>query len=312
VISVVIPVKNGGDDLVRCLDALARQRVADEVEVVVVDSGSTDGSIEVARERGARVHEIPPQEFNHGATRNLGAELARGDVLVFISQDAEPLGEEWLARLVAPLSDDDRIAGAYGRQLAREDAVPPERYFLDFLYGPSPRTQQIADASQISMESTLFSNANSAMRRTLWNRFRFADDIIMSEDQDWSRRVLLAGWRIAYEPEAVVRHSHPYTIGSAFRRFFDSGVSADRAYLAAERSNRALRSAALRYLRGELGWLARSGQARWIPYASVYELAKLAGLALGARHRHLPLWLKLRCTMTPSYWTGDRQPGSGA
>jgi rhamnosyltransferase len=312
VISVVIPVKNGGDDLVRCLDALARQRVADEVEVVVVDSGSTDGSIEVARERGARVHEIPPQEFNHGATRNLGAELARGDVLVFISQDAEPLGEEWLARLVAPLSDDDRIAGAYGRQLAREDAVPPERYFLDFLYGPSPRTQQIADASQISMESTLFSNANSAMRRTLWNRFRFADDIIMSEDQDWSRRVLLDGWRIAYQPDAVVRHSHPYTIGSAFRRFFDSGVSADRAYLAAERSNRALRSAALRYLRGELGWLARSGQARWIPYASVYELAKLAGLVLGARHRRLPLWLKLRCTMNPSYWTGDRRLAGGA
>lgn len=311
-ISVVIPVKNGGNDLVRCLDAIARQRVADEVEVVVVDSGSTDGSFEVARERGARVHEIPPEEFNHGATRNLGAELARGDVLVFISQDAEALGEEWLARLVARLSDDDRIAGAYGRQLAREDAVPPERYFLDFLYGPSPRTQQVADASQISMESTLFSNANSAMRRTLWDRFRFADDIIMSEDQDWSRRVLLAGWRIAYAPEAVVRHSHPYTIGSAFRRFFDSGVSADRGYLAADRSNRALRSAALRYLRGELGWLVRSGQARWIPYASVYELAKLAGLALGARHRRLPLWLKLRCTMTPSYWTGDRQPGSGA
>ena len=311
-ISVVIPVKDGGDDLVRCLDAIARQQVGDEVEVVVVDSGSTDGSVEVAREHGARVHEIPPEEFNHGATRNLGAELARGDVLVFISQDAEPLGEEWLARLVAPLSDDDRIGGAYGRQLAREDAVPPERYFLDFLYGPSPRTQQVADASQISMESTLFSNANSAMRRELWDRFRFADDIIMSEDQDWSRRVLLAGWWIAYEPDAVVRHSHPYTIGSAFRRFFDSGVSADRAYLAAERSNRALRSAALRYLRGELGWLARSGQARWIPYASVYELAKLAGLVLGARHRRLPLWLKLRCTMNPSYWTAERRLARGA
>jgi rhamnosyltransferase len=312
VISVVIPVKDGGDDLVRCLDAIARQRVADEVEVLVVDSGSADGSVEVARERGARVHEIPPEEFNHGATRNLGVELARGDVLVFISQDAEPLGEEWLARLIAPLADDDRIAGAYGRQLAREDAVPPERYFLDFLYGPSPRTQQVAHASQISMESTLFSNANSAVRRELWDRFRFAEDIIMSEDQDWSRRVLLDGWRIAYEPGAVVRHSHPYTIGSAFRRFFDSGVSADRAYLAAERSNRALRSAALRYLRGELGWLARSGQARWIPYTSVYELAKLAGLALGARHRRLPLWLKLRCTMNPSYWSGDRRPARGA
>ena len=118
-----------------------------------------------------------------------------------------------------------------------------------------------------------------------------------------SRRVLIAGWRLAYEPHAVVRHSHPYTIGAAFRRFFDSGVSAERAYLgAAEPSRSVLRRTALDYMRRELGWLIRSGNARWIPYASVYELAKLAGLQLGARHRSLPMWLKLRCTMNPAYW----------
>ena len=124
----------------------------------------------------------------------------------------------------------------------------------------------------------------------------------MSEDQEWSRRVLIAGWRLAYEPHAVVRHSHPYTIGAAFRRFFDSGVSAERAYLGAEPSRSVLRRTALDYMRRELGWLIRSGNARWIPYASVYELAKLAGLQLGARHRSLPMWLKLRCTMNPAYW----------
>ena len=80
VISVVVPVKNGGADLVRCLEAIGGQRLDDEVEVVVVDSGSTDRSPERARQLGARVHEIPPETFNHGAVRNLGARLSRGEV----------------------------------------------------------------------------------------------------------------------------------------------------------------------------------------------------------------------------------------
>ena len=249
---------------------------------MIVDSGSRDGSVEVARSHGARVQEIDPSEFNHGATRNLGARQASGDVLVFISQDAEPIGGDWLRLLTAPLRDDDELAGVYGRQLARDDAVPPERYFLDFLYGARPRVQQIAGPSEISMESTLFSNANSAIRRSAWEKFPFADDIIMSEDQEWSRRVLIAGWRLAYEPRAVVRHSHPYTIGAAFRRFFDSGVSAERAYLGARALARraAAHRARLHARRARLADRA-PGNARWIPYASVYELAKLAGLQLG-------------------------------
>ena len=97
-ISVVIPVKDGGADLVRCLEAIARQRVDDDVEVVVVDSGSRDGSAARARSFGARVHEIPAEEFHHGRTRNLGAELARGDTLVFTSQDAYAADDLWLAR----------------------------------------------------------------------------------------------------------------------------------------------------------------------------------------------------------------------
>ena len=144
VISVVIPVKNGGADLVRCLDAIARQDVSGEVEVVVVDSGSSDGSPGRARASAHVVHEIPPSEFQHGRTRNLGASLARGDMLVFTSQDAYGQVTHWLAALDRLLSFRHSIAGVYGRQLPHEDATPPERYFLDFLYGAEPRVQRIA------------------------------------------------------------------------------------------------------------------------------------------------------------------------
>jgi rhamnosyltransferase len=311
VISVLIPVRNGGEDLRRCLEAIRGQRTDREVEIVVVDSASEDGSAELARSLGARVHEIALEEFNHGATRNLAAELAEGETLVFTTQDAYADDGGWLERLVSPLDDDPKLAGVYGRQLPHDDASAPERFFLDFLYGPWPRTQSANGRGQLDLRTTLFSNVNSAIRREAWSEFRFPDDIIMSEDQEWAVRVLLAGWSLRYEPGAAVRHSHPYTVGSAFRRFFDSGVSAERAYLAGERpSARVLRSEAGRYAREEVAWLVREGEARSLPYTALYEGAKYAGLQLGARHRMLPRPLKRRLSALPSYWGNGAVPES--
>jgi glycosyltransferase involved in cell wall biosynthesis len=306
VISVVIPVKDGGADLVRCLETIARQRVDEAVEVVVVDSGSKDRSGAEARRLGARVHEIDPTEFGHGRTRNLGASLARGETLVFTSQDAYAADERWLAALSAPFHPNGEVAGVYGRQLPHADATPPERYFLDFLYGPGERVQSWSEPGEPTFEATLFSNVNGAMPRAVWSEFPFADDLIMSEDQEWSRRVLLAGLTLVYEPRAAVFHSHAYTVASAFRRFFDSGVSAERSYASGGTApGSALRSAAARYARGELEWLWRTGQRRWIPYTAAYELAKFAGLQLGRRHRHLPVSLKRRLSGLPSYWEDE-------
>jgi rhamnosyltransferase len=280
VISVLIPVKDGGDGLVRCLQGIRRQRIDDEVEIVVVDSGSSDGSPERARELGAVVHEIPAQEFVHGATRNLAARRSRGDVLVFTVQDAEPASDEWLAALVGAL-EGDNVAGAYGRQLPHADARPPEQFFLDFMYGPEARAQRLDGVEALTFEQTLFSNVNSAMPRRIWEEFPFEDDVTMSEDQVWSRRVLLAGYTIAYEPRAAVRHSHSYSLAAAFRRFYDSGVSASRSYVSGDASRAALGNAMRRYAVGELRWLWTTGQRRWMPYTVAYELSKAAGLRIG-------------------------------
>jgi rhamnosyltransferase len=303
VISVIIPVKDGGGDLRRCLDAIARQRTSERHEIVVVDSGSTDDSPEFARKRGARVLEVDSPSFRHGATRNLAAGEARGEILVFTTQDAYAADEHWLERLCSPLRADDSTAGVYGRQIAHASASPPERFFLDFLYGPEPRVQQASDPADLSLRTTLFSNVNSAVHRHLWERFPFAEDLYFQEDQDWSRRVLLAGYTIRYAADAVVRHSHPYTLTTAFKRFFDTGASAERGFLAGGSvSASTLRREALRYAREELAWLNRTRQRRWIPYAVTYELAKFLGLQVGARHRVLPLWLKRRFSGYPGYW----------
>lgn len=305
-ITVVIPVRDGGLGLRRCLEAIGGQDVGEEIEVVVIDSGSADGSPELARSFGARVREIKPEDFNHGAARNLGTRLARGDVVVFTTQDAYAVDSSWLRRLTSPLRAEAMLAGVYGRQVGHQRANPSERYFLDFLYGPESRTQRADCLEQLSMTTTIFSNVNSAMRRETLRQFPFVEDMIMSEDQEWSCRVLLAGMSIRYEPEAVVRHSHSYSLRQAFSRFFDSGVSAERSYLAgASPAAAVLRREARRYAMGELRWLWRTHQRRWIAYAAVYELTKFAGLQLGKRHRRLPLRFTRRVTALPQYWLAD-------
>ena len=311
-ISVLIPVRNGGEQLARCLDAIGRQKIDEEYEVLVVDSGSTDDTVAIAEARGARVHTIPAEEFHHGATRNLAASLARGDVLVWTTHDAYPERDDWLDLLTAAVREEGSgVGGVYGRQLAHLNATPPERYFLDFLYGPESRVQRASSVEDLSMETTLFSNANSAMPRELLERFPFAEDVLIAEDQDWSRRVLLDGYELHYEARAAVRHSHAYTLFTGFRRFFESGVAADRSFLAGGGQARGvLRRKATAYARGELGWLVRNGHARWIPYTLLYEAAKFAGLQLGARHERLPMWLKSRWTRYPGWFTGEG--GAGA
>ena len=124
----------------------------------------------------------------------------------------------------------------------------------------------------------------------------------MSEDQEWSRRILLAGHVLVYEPHAAVYHSHAYTVAGAFRRFFDSGASAERSYVYGMESRNAIWRAGARYAKGELTWLWTTGQRRWIPYAIAYELAKFAGLQVGRRHSALPSRLKPALSAHGDYW----------
>ena len=166
--------------------------------------------------------------------------------------------------------------------------------------GPN-RASSAFETRGATFETTLFSNVNAAIPRWALERFPFRDDLTMSEDQEWSRRALRAGFSLVYEPRAAVRHSHAYTIRSAFRRFFDSGVSAEHAYVEGDASRAALRRAGARYARAEVAWLWSTGRRRWIPYTAAYELGKYAGLQLGLRHARLPRSLVRRLG---SYETG--------
>ena len=227
-VSIVLPTRNGIATLPSVLDAIHRQRLERPLEVVAVDSGSTDGTLDALRGRVDHLIRIAPDTFDHGTTRNLGIEQAHGDVIVLLVQDAVPASDTWLAALIAPVVGDStgRVAGAFARQVPRVDASPITRHYLARWMAASevPRSAAIAGRTELDaldpmarLERCTFDNVCSCIRRSVWLEHPFRATPI-AEDLEWARDVLLAGYRIMYAPTAVVVHSHDRSARYEFDR----------------------------------------------------------------------------------------------
>jgi rhamnosyltransferase len=227
-VSVVLPTRNGAATLPAVLDALARQRVDFPFEIVAVDSGSSDGTPELLRPRIDRLISIPAGSFDHGLTRNLGVENARGELVVLLVQDAVPESDEWLAALTEPLLADATLAGTFARQRPRPDASAITRHYLarwmatadtGHVAGVASRAEFAALDPMERLRRCTFDNVCSCIRRSVWTRFPFKATPI-AEDLEWARDVLLAGCRLAYVPRATVIHSHDRSARYEFIRTY--------------------------------------------------------------------------------------------
>lgn len=275
-VSVVVPVLNGGllfSDLCRALD---HARAAHDVEVLIVDSGSTDGSPEEAERAGFRVHRIRQADFDHGRTRNLGVELSRGDVICFLTQDVLPCTPDWPLRFAAAL-EDRSVAGVYGRQVPR-DATTMEMFFVALNYPQEPlRFDPRPDGHQPRPGRVLFSNAFSALRRDVAVRVPFQNGVRFSEDLVWAHHALAAGYSIAYEPAAEALHAHRYSFRSLFQRTYSVG----RALRAYGIDGGASFPESVRFLASEVSYFVRQGHTPRLPQLLAYEFVRWAGFHVG-------------------------------
>jgi len=303
--SVLIPVKNGGALLGEVLDAVLAQRTPWPFEVIVMDSGSTDGSVELVRARGVCCETIAPEAFGHGRTRNQLAALSTGEFLVFITQDARPAGTEWLARLVAACDAEPDVAGAFGPHNAHPDAraVTQRELAQHFAgFGAEQSVVRLDDRARFATDLGyrqwlhFFSNNNSCLRRSVWERLPFPD-VAFAEDQTWALAAVQAGYGKAYAPQAAVYHSHDFGVWETLQRNFDEARSFQRdfGYDMQRSLLRAWASAGL-LARRDAGWLRQAGLRGWswvksTIYMAGIELARTSGQFLGTQHRRLPGWL---------------------
>jgi len=298
---VAIPVCNGGELLTRTLAAVRRQTFDAEIELIVSDSGSTDGSRESAIRHGARVIEIDRRAYGHGVTRNLLMAEARGTHVALLSQDAEPANEHWLARLLAGFELADEVALVYGPYEPRPGASATVRRELDLWFGSlsaglerlGPDERDLA-AVELMGRRGFFSDANAAIARSAWERVPFRD-IAYAEDRALALDMLRAGYAKVYEPRAAVVHSHEYTPAERFRRAFDEWRGLREVYGWREPATPAR---LLSQLRGELGPLRRSGAGpAALASAARDQLIRHAGAVLGSRAARLPAALERRLSL---------------
>lgn len=229
--AVIVPTKNAMRTLPELISKVLTQQTSWPYEIIVIDSGSYDGTKEYLRGlQQIRVIEIAPEDFGHGKTRNLGVATADSDFVAFLTHDAIPIDESWLANLVAAAEADDRIAGVFGRHLAHSSASPftkndLDRHFEGFLRHPLVVYRNLDPARYESDQGWrqllhFYSDNNSLLRKSVWESFPYPD-VEFAEDQLWARTIIEAGYWKAYEPNAVVYHSHDYTFFEQLQRAFD-------------------------------------------------------------------------------------------
>jgi glycosyltransferase involved in cell wall biosynthesis len=218
-VGVVIRTLNEAELVGTCLETLKSQRCDYELDILVVDSGSTDATLEISRSHGARIHEISPDDFDYSKALNAGIARVGGDLVLILSAHAIPVDDQWVARMTAPF-DDPQVAGVACKQVPWSSAPWREVHRLAQTFGDAPAVYDAGNADGI-----LFSNAASCIRRSAWSQERFV--LPAAEDLAWAREVVANGWRIVYEPGAAVYHSHDETPREQARRLIDINRAGD-------------------------------------------------------------------------------------
>ncbi len=230
---MIILTYNEQGNIRACLDGVFSQRIELPCEVIVVDSGSTDATVRIAREYDVRLFAIERASFSHGRTRQFACEQARGDYLVTLVADAAPADEDWLRSLVDAVADDDMVAGAYSRQLPRAGAGAVETHKLkNRRTGTEERVVHAVDSQEDyrskqpreRMAVCGFDDVSSCRKRTVWEKIPIPDTP-WAEDLAWSKQALMQGYRVVFEPKSAVYHSHAETLWHSFRRaYLDQSV----------------------------------------------------------------------------------------
>ncbi|MEN8264823.1 MAG: glycosyltransferase [Nitrospirota bacterium] len=210
-VSILIRAKNEDKHIGQTLSVLFSQTYM-KFEVLIVDSGSTDRTLEIAREYPVKIYEIKPEDFTYGYSLNYGFERAEGDFVVNLSAHALPSSNDWLSTLIDNFND-DRVAAVMSNNLPNPDCNPFDRRGLLKKYA-IPK-QQISGGPPY-----IFANYSSAVRKSVWEKVHYSETLSYAEDHDWALRVEALGYKIIYEPDAKTYHSHNETLKQIYRRSY--------------------------------------------------------------------------------------------
>ena len=293
-VSIFIPTKNPGPDFSIVLERIFDQKEKN-LEVIIVDSGSMDQTLEIAAKYPAELVNIKPEEFGHGRTRNLALKYSKADYIVFLTQDAIPANEFWLINLLRNFSD-KKIAGVFSRQIPRKEAKEIQRFFYMYYF---PDNKIIRPKREYnSIQNRFFSNVSSCIKKDVLQKCCFSDTILTTEDQEWAKRVTDLGYQTVYEPKSVVIHSHNHKLVYIFKEYFDSASALSeitkQEYLEFQNGSR-------KYFYNEFMHVLQRKPTELL-YWLITNIVKIPGIFFGLKQKKLPLSWKRNLSLQKNYW----------
>ena len=301
-IALIIPTLNAEkQNFYRVLEAISKQ-ILQPNHVLILDSGSTDNTIAIAKSFGYQIEAIETGSFDHAGTRKRGIELIRdhADIVIFMTQDALLKDEFGFLNLVKSFGNSD-ISVAYGRQLPRAKASPIEAFARLFNYPEHPERRCLEDFEKYGMKVAFCSDSFAAYRiKDVLELDAFPNKSIVGEDYITVANLLLNGKSIQYCAQAQAIHSHSYSFVQEFSRYFDIGVFHKeyerliKQLGVTEKSGQAFVKAELKYLLKKYPWL--------IPNAILRTLLKYSGYRLGKAYKSLPPKLVKKLSMHSFYF----------
>ncbi len=306
-ISIIIPTLNAGTVLPMLFQSIVNQSMIVD-EVMIVDSSSNDNTVALAMSLGATVVSVKRDEFDHGATRTIAGKKAKGNILVYLTQDVLLVNEYSIANLVQAFNAHEDIGAAYGRQLPYKGASPYGAHLRYFNYPSTSYIRDLHDKNTFGIKTAFLSNSFAAYRRDAMEKIGwFKEDIILGEDAYAGAKLLISGYKLAYVAEAAVYHSHNYSLGMEFRRYFDIGVfHKAEAWILNEFGNAA--GEGFTYIKSELKYLLNLKQYHLIPQSFLRIIFKLTGYVFGLNYDKLPLLVIKRMSMHTRWWNRSRKP----
>ncbi len=296
-VGVAVITHNALKHLHCCLPPLLRSSL--KPKVLVVNSSSTDGTVAEAIKLGAETLVIPRAAFNHGTTRELARQHLGTDIVVMITPDAYLIDDYQLNNLVKPLID-NCASVAYARQIPHKGADFFEAFHRNFNYPTESHIRNIEDVPKYGVYTYFCSDSCAAYKNSALDEIGGFEHVLIGEDTVAVARLLKQGHKIAYVAEAVVHHSHSYTLKQEFQRHFDTGLARisyrhlfDSSYKDMQRGKVYLK---------ELFCTLSKKSPYLIPYACFHVIAKWTGYQVGSMSKNAPLWLKKTLSSQDFFW----------
>lgn len=299
--TVIIPTCNAGLLWKKWIEAYQKQ-ILKANQVIVLDSSSSDGTPILAEKAGFLVHKISKSNFNHGGTRNLAVTFVPDDseILVFLTQDALFAQCNALERLIDSFQDPE-VAAVYGRQLPHKNANLLSAHARLFNYPEQSIIKSKKDIPTLGIKTAFISNSFAAYRKSVFDELGgFPENTILAEDMYLAAKIILKGYKIIYNANAIVYHSHNYSFIQEFQRYFDIGVfQKEQPWIKQEFGN--VSGEGKKFVFSEIKYLLKNNLLL-LPKAVFHTILKFLGFKLGWNYNRLPRWLRLRLSMHKSYW----------